>query len=254
MLFNSSCEDLIDVDLRSVDPILVIDGSVRLDDVAEVLLTKTKSFSENNNYPPLTDAVVIITDDDGNREQLVSDATGRFKSTTLKGVERRTYTLSVSYAGEEYTASSFLPPTVKLDSLTQYQFPVMDYPDPMVHFKDPVGKENQYYRFVMKINGETRDLRERLISTEFMDGNYVHTPVFVRYEDYDDDDDDPIQQGDVVTVEMRCIDEATHKFFSTLSAIDDALANPTTNIKGGALGYFGAYSYSSLDIKMEWEE
>lgn len=31
-------------------------------------------------------------------------------------------------------------------------------------------------------------------------------------------------------------------------------ANPTSNIKGGALGYFGAYSFTSKEIVMVWED
>lgn len=252
LMIHSSCEDLIDVDLRSVEPKLVIEGTVRMGAPAEVLLTKTKDFKENNNYPPITDAIVTITDDAGNSEQLIANSSGKFVATTITGVERRTYNLSVSYEGQQYTATSFMPPLVEIDSLTQWKFPMVDHPDPMIHFKDPAGEENQYYRFAISINGEHPDLRDRLLSTEFIDGNIIHTPIFVRYEDYDDDDDDPIQQGDVVTIEMRCIDKGTYKFFETLSNIDNSLANPTSNIQGGALGYFGAYSYSSMDIKMEW--
>lgn len=251
-LFVSSCEDVIEVDLHSVEPKLVIEGTVRLGAPAEVIITKTKDFNENNDYPPVTEAVVTISDDAGHTEQLSCDASGRFVAADIKGVERRTYNLSVAYAGETYTSTSFMPPVVKLDSLTLWQFPLVDYPDPMVHFKDPAGEENQYYRFVISINGERPGLMDNLMSTEFLDGNTVHTPIFVRYENYDDDDDDPVQQGDNITVEMQCMDKGTYKFFETLSNIDNSLANPTSNINGGALGYFGAYSFTSMDIVAEW--
>jgi hypothetical protein len=92
-------------------------------------------------------------------------------------------------------------------------------------------------------------LKDRLISTAFVDGSAIHRPVFIGYEV--DRDDDPIHQGDVVTVEMQCLDKGVYTFFETLYNVEDASANPASNIKGGALGYFGAYSFTSKDIVMK---
>ncbi|MCD7898720.1 MAG: DUF4249 domain-containing protein [Bacteroides sp.] len=252
---TTSCEDIIDVELRNVDPILVIEGNVRMGEVAEVRLTKSKNFSDLNDYPPIQDAIVVIEDNAGNREQLTyASESGKYRATTITGVERRAYNLSVTYEGIEYTATSTMPPRVEIDSLTLWKFPFSDFYDPMVHFKDPEGEENQYYRYVISINGEYPKLQESMLSTEFMDGNDIHDPIFVRLEDSDDDDDDPIQNGDLLGIEMRCLDEGTFDFYSTLSDIQNALANPTSNIKGGALGYFAAYSYTYKEIVSEWEE
>lgn len=245
-----SCEDIIDVDLRSVTPELVIEGVIRMDEFAEVTITKTTDFSSPNVYPRITDATVVIKDDAGNTEELRPDETGKYKATTILGVQRRTYELSVVYEENEYTAKTYMPPVVELDSLTLFKFPMMDFYDPMIHFTDPLGEENQYYRFKIAVNGEWRKFRERILSTEFVDGNAIHQPVFVRYEE--DRDDDPIQNGDLVTVEMRCIDKGTYTFFETLDNVEYGLANPTSNITGGALGYFGAYSYTQKDIISEW--
>jgi hypothetical protein len=147
-----------------------------------------------------------------------------------------------------------MPPKVEIDSLTIWKMPVKNTPDPQIHFMDPVGEENQYYRCILSINGirpTLKDrLKDRLISTEFTDGNAIHRPVFVSHEI--DRDESPIDQGDVVTVEMQCIDKGVYTFFETLYNVEDALANPTSNIKGGALGYFGAYSFTSKDIEMRW--
>lgn len=249
-LWLSSCEDVIDVDLNSVDPEIVIEGVIRMGENPEVLITKTKDFGDNNEYTPIKDAQVIITNGAGNSETLQTNEAGKYIATTMIGTERQTYSLSVTYEDKQYTASTYMPPHVELDSLTMFKFPMVDFYDPMVHFVDPLGEENQYYRFVMAINGEWPKLRMRLMSTEFVDGDIIRQPIFVRYED--DRDDDPIKSGDVVTVEMRCLDKGTYTFFETMDNGDFALANPTSNIKGGALGYFGAYSYTRKDITMDF--
>jgi len=252
---TSSCKDVIDVDLRTADPQLVIDGSIRMGEFAEVLITKTKEFSGSNEYTPVTDAVVTITTGQ-NSEILQCNEEGRYVATAIIGTERTTYHLSVWYEDVEYTSTSYMPPRVEIDELTIWKMPIRDIADPQVHFKDPIGEENQYYRFVLYINGVKPTLRDRLedrlMSTEFVDGSNISQPIFISYQT--DRDDDPIEKGDLVTVEMQCIDKGVYKFFETLYNVEDALANPTSNIKGGALGYFGAYSYTSADLVMEWED
>lgn len=251
VLFTVSCEDIIDVDLRSVDPELVIEGVIRMDEYATVLITKTKDFGSNNDYTPIRDARVLITDDAGNSEELQTDASGKYVATTILGTEKRTYNLSVTYEDRNFTATTYMPPRVKIDSLTVFSFPVSDSHHPQVHFVDPLGKENQYYRFAFAINGEwLKTLNKPVLSTEYIDGNVIHDPVFIHFED--GNDDKPVNNGDVLTLEMQCIDRGTYYFFSTLDNVGMSGSNPTSNIKGGALGYFGAFSYTRKDIVMEW--
>lgn len=253
----SSCEDIIDVDLHSVEPQLVIEGTIRMGAAAEVLITKTNDFDAPNKYPPITDAVVTISDGMGTPETLVCNAEGRYMTTTIVGAERTTYQLTVRYEGAEYTATSYMPPRVTIDSLTVWKMPIMDYAIPQVHFVDPLGEENEYYRFVLHKNDAepTADdrLEDRIMSTEFVDGDVIRQPLFVRFVS-DGRDDDPVAQGDKITVEMQCIDKGVYTFLHTLNNVDHGLANPTSNIKGGALGYFGAYSFTSADVVMRWEE
>lgn len=246
----SACEDIIDVDLRSVEPRLVIEGTIRMDDVARVRITKTKDFGSTNEYVPINNAVVTVEDDAGNKEQLNFDESGSYIAGMISGVENRTYKLTVVYEEKEYTATSFMPPVVEIDSLTLWKFPMTDYPYPMVHFVDPKGQVNEYYRYVVYVNGERPDKREKLFSAEFTDGSIIREPLFVRSED---EDEDAIHQGDEITVEMQCVDKDVYTFFSTLSMVENNLTNPTSNIKGGALGYFGAYSFARKSITAEWD-
>lgn len=254
--FTTSCKDVIDVDLRTADSKLVIEASIRMGEPAEVLLTESKAFAGSNDYPPVTDAVVILTDDQENSERLLCNELGRYVSTSIIGTERTTYHLSVQYEDVEYTSTTYMPPRVEIDSLSAWKVPIIEYANPQVHFMDPEGEENQYYRFVLYINGVKPILKDRLedwvYSTEYMDGNAISQLIPVQY--VGERDEDPIEQGDVVTVEMQCIDKGVYKFFQTLFNSENALANPTGNIKGGALGFFNAYSYTSKDLVMEWDD
>ncbi|MFV0469222.1 MAG: DUF4249 domain-containing protein [Dysgonomonas sp.] len=253
-LILASCEKEVDVDLRSVESRLVIEGKVVKDSLATVRLTTTKDFYDDNNFLPVTDAVVVITDDAGHGDTLAYDAISKlYRSSTIYGIEKRTYNLSVKYKEIEYTSTSTMPPLVPLDSVTlAFLYPGMDYPFPYVHLKDPLGEENQYYRFPVYVNGKRIVKDDAAYSAEYNDGQKIVLPITVFPEN--NSDEDPIKQGDTILIESQCIDKGAFLYFSTLADIDNSLNNPTTNIKGGALGYFSAYSVDRKSIIAKWDE
>ena len=247
-----SCEKEIDVDLRSVPSRIVIEGMVPQNTLAMVRVSQTLDFGNNEGYPFLKGAIVKISDNVGNTEILTQDNTGWYVAQNLKGEEGRTYSLSVNYEGKEYTATSRMPKQVKLDSLTITKILAMDYGLPMVHFTDPVGKENEYYRCLVFINGKQRaDVGEIVLNTENTDGSPMHMPLTVFSSN---DDVDPIVQDDELLVEFQSVDKPSYTFFENLSQSENSLNNPTTNIKGGALGVFSAYSFDRKSIIAKWEE
>lgn len=248
----SSCEDVIDVDLRSVEPELVIEGNVREGEFAEVVITRTKDFDSPNDYPRITDAIVTLRDSEGVEETLLPDINGIYRGTLIRGTQNRTYFLTVAYDKVEYTSQAFMPPVVEMEPLTLMQLNLLDYPFPQVHFTDPVGEVNHYYRFLLYINGERFENKFWMISAEHIDGSDIHIAIPV-FSDDDDAEDDPILPNDELTVEMQCVDKDVYTFFKTLDDVDNALANPTTNIRGGALGYFSAYSHTRRSIVATWE-
>jgi len=252
LLSMSSCEKEIDVDLRSVPPRIVIEGIVKKDQLATVRVSQTIDFNNNDGYPNLSGAIVKISDDAGNSETLKQDQTGWYTAEKLKGEIGKKYHLSVTYEGEEYTSTSQMPPQVPLDSITMKKVPIMDYGFPLVHFRDPIGETNQYYRCLLFINGKQHpDVMEFIQSAELMDGHYFHDPLQVYIND---DDIDPIYKGDEITVEFQCIDKGTYKFFFTLFSIGQSPTNAISNISNGALGYFSACTAERKTIIADWED
>lgn len=246
-----SCQKEIDIDLHQVPPRIVIEGIVKQDSLAKVRVSRTLDFDDSSGYPFLSGATVTIKDDLGVEEVLKQDASGWYVAAQMKGVPERTYYLSVTYDSQEYTSTSTMPPPVLPDSLSMYKMPVMDFAIPMIHFKDPVGEVNQYYRAIVYINGvQNPNVREFAISAEFMDGSMIHQFLSTSVPG----DEDPVKQGDELTIEFQCIDEGSYLFFSTVSQVSSSQNNPTTNIKGGALGYFSACTTHSSSIIAHWKE
>lgn len=244
-----SCEKEIDIDLKSVTPRLVLEGIVKEGELARVRVSQTIDFDDNNGYPFLSGAIVKISDDAGNSETLVQNSSGWYVANSLFGVQERTYNMSVTYEGKEYTSTSYMPPQVPLDSVTITKLLFMDYGLPMVNFQDPKGETNRYYKAVVYINGkENVHVKEATLDTEHFDGFYIKQwiPVFT------EKDEDPIKKGDTISVEFQCIDKGVHDFFDTLS--QENPNNPTTNIKGGALGYFAAFTSEKKEVIADWKD
>ena len=64
-------------------------------------------------------------------------------------------------------------------------------------------------------------------------------------------------EGSTVRVELYSIDEGTYDYFNTLvdvlqsSGMNSATPfNPTSNVSNNALGYFGAWAVSSMEVQL----
>lgn len=248
-LFLISCEKEIEIDLHPSTPRLVIEGLVPENEFARVKLTMSKDYGPDNNYPAVTGATVVISDNKGNSDILQLGTDGWYHSSVIKGVVGNTYNLLVKSEGEEYTSQSTMPNFVALDSVYMYFIPAMEGPFPMAVFQDPAGIDN-YYRFLLKINNK----RMHIVlagSDEDKDGQLMERILpFNKVQNNDEE----IKKGDLISVEMQCIDKGVHKFFDTWAMMDQSLANPQSNIKGGALGYFSAYTSDSKEVIADWEE
>mgnify|MGYP000388871408 CR=1 FL=1 len=240
----ASCTKVIDVNLDKTEPKIVIEGN--LTDTAGpgmVKITRTIDIDKNNNFPGVRGATVIIKDDAGNEEVLTETEAGVYKTMTLRGVEGRTYTLTVSIDGTTYTAVSHMPMKVAYDSLGLKEVRGFDglVPYPTVFYRDPVGIGN-YYRAVRYVNN-IPDGELYVESDEFIDGKNREAILF----NGDSEEERVLQPGDVVTVEMQCIDKQMYEYLVEREEADGnsqaaAPANPTSNISNGAIGYFSAHT------------
>jgi hypothetical protein len=234
-LFNSSCEKVIQVDLNSKDPQILIEARLPKAGPCVVSITKTVNFDQTNVFPGVAGAVVTLSDEDGNSEVLPMTGVGTYLS-TMAGIEGKTYTLHVAVEGKTYTAKSTMPLPVLMSSLTYDSigfFGKQNY-FAVPHINDPKGIAN-YYHFHLFVNG-ARDKTVMVQDDQFTDGNVVTQPLFGDLE---------IVKGDTVQVEMFNVDQPVYKYFFSLSQTQDGSAtpaNPVSNFTGGCLGYFSAYT------------
>src|SRR5580692_11732163 len=116
ILLATSCQKVINIDLNSASPAIVIVGNVNdQPGPYTVTLSQTVNFSENNTFPPVTGAFITIADNAGTTDTLIESPPGTYNTKKLVGVDGRTYTLKVIANGQTYTSTSIMPQAVPFD-------------------------------------------------------------------------------------------------------------------------------------------
>lgn len=210
----------------------------------KVHITQTVNFADAAVFPGVSGAMVTIQDDNETPVVLTETGGGMYETSELTGLEDHTYSLKITIGNELFTSLCKVPRQVNFDSLDIVDFNSFDGDRKFsnVTFYDPPGKGNAY-RFLQYKNG-ILNKNIFVLNDDFTDGKINNS--LLTY--FDRTNDQRIETGDTIKVEMQCIDQSVYKFFSSLSQSSTggsdnvAPGNPVTNIEGGALGYFSAYT------------
>jgi Domain of unknown function (DUF4249) len=247
----SSCTKVIEVNLNNAEKKYVIEGVItNQPGYCQISITQTVNFDEANNFPGISGAIVTIQDDNNLPVTLTETNAGLYNTNALNGNVGHTYTLSVNIGGKAFIAVSKMPVQVNFDSLCITTSGLFGnstkYAD--VIFNDPPGKGN-YYHFIQYKNGK-QNKSVIVNNDDFTDGRLNNTFLMVQNDDSDDD----IETGDIVKVEMQCIDASVYKYWYSLNAGSTGSSqtatpsNPVSNISGGVLGYFNAHTVQSKTV------
>jgi hypothetical protein len=246
LLAMASCEKVINVDLKNAAPRIVIEGTVdNSGKPAKVIISKSIVFSANNTYPAVSGAVVKITDNAGNTFTLNETSAGIYTNALLIGVVGKTYNLSVTVEGKNYTASSTIPRQAAIDTLTIETFATGTAGSSQkvvnVIYTDPVGFGDNI-QIGQSVNGKPDDAI-RVGDDSYSDGSSSPNPVF--------GGEAKLKSGDVVKIELRFIDKFVYRYMRGLADLQSGNtvpANPDTNISGNPLGYFSAHTTETKTI------
>jgi hypothetical protein len=249
-LFCVACKKIIQVNLANISPQIVIEGNVT-DDAGPyyVQISRSVDYAANNVFPPVTDAVVSITDSTtGQTDMLLEVDSGVYATQSLIGKPRHIYQLLVIEDGQRYSATSTMPIPVRPDSITFEQNTGLNGISEItaiVNFQDPAGVTN-YYQFTEVVNGKAvPDIF--VFDDRLSDGKYIEEPLF--------NDTAYLEPGATLLLTMNCVDENIYNYFYELSNVTATAgiqsttpANPTSNINNGALGYFSAHTTTSEQL------
>ena len=241
-----ACEQEIELKVNPSAPRYVIEALLPSGSYATVNIVKSKNYGEDHLYSPVTNTIVTISDNTGKKELLEQMPSGRYESKEIKGIEGNTYYLTVEIGQEKYTSVATMPYAVQIEDLIMFKATTNSH-FPQITYHDPSGIEN-YYRAILYINGKRMPGME-VMDDKDRDGK-VNSSLILFDPEYNNGDD--IEKGDVIRIEMQCLDKGTYTYFETLNRINTSLANPTSNIMGGTLGYFGVFTSDSKEIIADW--
>jgi|TARA_R110002110_G_scaffold204761_3_gene416260 hypothetical protein len=247
----TSCEDVVEIDLNTSDPRLVIEASINLMEDgtsnSTVKLSLTAPFFDDQ-IPTVEDASVMITGDNGIIYSFSYIDNGIYESSLVpqSGIN---YTLEVIYNGETYSATEQIVPVSSLEFVEQNNdggFSGEDI-ELKVFFTDPLGPGNHYFFEGISEHGFELDT----FFDEFFDGNQIF--AFYSVED--------LAAGDVVRFNLYGVNEQFYNFmFILLQQGSDQGGGPfetqpatvrgnminETNIDNFPLGYFRVSEVSTL--------
>mgnify|MGYP003667330249 CR=1 FL=1 len=217
-----SCEDVIDVNLDSAEPRLVIDGSLNWfkgtnGNFQFIKLTLSAPFFDDN-VPPATGAEVFVTDSNNNTFNFIEDgSTGIYINDSFIPSIGSTYNLNIRYNNETYTATEQLMPVVPIESVEQNNNGGFSGEETEIkaYYNDPKDIEN-YYLF--EFASTTTNIQSlEVYDDEFTDGNRI----FAFYSDED------LTTGDELIIRSYGISERFYEFMNILlQQTDDENGDP----------------------------
>lgn len=249
-----ACEDVIEVDLDTAAPRLVIDASIdwvknTLGNEQKIILSTTTGYY-STDFPTVSGANITVT----NRSGIVFDFTevtviGEYICTNFEPVIGETYTLSIQLNGETYTATETLIATVDIeDTVEQNNTGGFggDEIEIKYYYQDDGSQEN-FYLYGFKVSVVAFPQYE-IEDDENTQGNL--TPVYYAHKD--------LESGDIVNFILYGISKRYYEYFKkilTASGNDDGPFQTTPTVVRGNIANqtnndftFGYFRLSEVDI------
>lgn len=245
----SSCEDVIELELKDTDPRIVIDASLNANtETINVLITETNDFYNNDTPVGITNATVVLTAEDGTILDIPESTDGQYSLENVQIVPGDKYSLKVTIADEEYNASTIAPSFVPLLAIDSMRIePAFGSGEPffqtLLSWVDTPDEEN-YYRVRGILDEETPVGPYAFYNDNGLDGELFFRPLMAR-----------VSLGDKMEFQLINIDKETHDYFLDVAAVQSqgfggsTPFNPKGNFDNDALGYFGIKWTSSITIQ-----
>lgn len=251
-LMLTSCQDVVDVDLNTAEPRLVVDAAISWEKETDgatqsiILSTTTDYFADE--IPPVSDATVFVSNSQGTQFDFIEEpGTGNYICNNFVPELYETYTLTVIVDGETYTATEQLIPVPEITRIEQEDDGGIFGESIEVHFFfNDNGDEDNFYLSKFEVDFLLYP-EYYAISDRFSQGNEM-------FEVFTNED---LAQGDELNMSLSGISE---QFYSYMSLILESTSGnpfnvPPSNIRGNiinetnednyALGYFRLSEVSS---------
>lgn len=254
-----SCEEVIDPDLISEPPIVVVDGWLLPNsEETRVVLSRSAPFNSNEINPRIEDASVVIREQFGQSNLFRETKKGFYQPINTNFTTRNfgRYNLEIQIDRVNYTSSIVVRNTPTIDSLT---FSLVEN-TPLIedgyyvtfYYQDPAASKDFYYWEVLK-NGILISEQDINISDDDnINGSYIELELDYVFE-----------ENDFVEVRLHSFTKEAYEYYQALKLLTESGSpaqaipeNPKSNLtsdkEGGEiiLGFFNATLPSSDTIRI----
>ena len=246
VLFFSSCEDTVTLDLETGETKIVVDAEIiwqkgTTGNEQTIKISKTAPYY-NNTTPKVSGAQVRIENKNGDVFTFNETEPGSYVCTNFVPVINMDYTLYVTAEGQSFTAVEKLTSVTPIDKIEQAIVPDFDGKDVIeltFYYKDPANETNYYltdYQSEFLLFPEYE-----LTDDELFDGNEIST----RYSD-----SDKMKAGNTVNITHRGVSKNFYNYMNLILEVygGSPFSIPPGNIRGNivntsdsnnfAFGYF----------------
>ena len=255
-IFFTSCEEVVDIDLDTATPRLVIEAAINWQKGTTgkqqtIKLTTTTGYFENV-IPTVSGATVYIKNSNNERFNFIEvPKTGRYVCTNFKPIIEEQYILTVVSGGNTYTANETLKsvaPITRIEQNNEGGFTGKDI-ETKAFFNDPADADNFY-------------LFKYVYSNKVTSTYYVSEDKFFQgNEFFSSSDDEDLKAGDEIEMTHYGISKQYYNYMSILvsiagSNVGGPFQTPPATVKGNIINStdkanypLGYFSLSEIDIK-----
>ncbi len=247
VMFFSSCEDVVKLDLETGETKLVVDAEIiwqkgTTGNVQVIKISKTAPYY-NNTTPKVSGAQVKVENSNGDVFTFNETEPGSYVCNNFVPVLNMDYTLSVTAEGQSFKATEKLTSVTPIDRVEQEihkDGAGKESIEVVFYYKDPVDQVNYYltdYKVDFLLYPEYL-----LTNDEFYNGNEIN--------DRFTNADDKIQPGKTINITHRGISKNFYNYMNLILEIygGSPFSIPPGNIRGNivnttdpnnfAFGYF----------------
>lgn len=261
------CEKDVVLDLADQQgQFIVIEANIDdTDSLQFVRVTRTSSYYDTTQPPPVTNANVSISGEQGTyifEHSTIDSLAGYYFNDQINEVlQPGDYTLSVEVDNQQFTAVSTYKPVIEIDSITfemsifsQLGFTEVDNYNLIIHFQElPTDGDFYMFNFYSRDTLRTRSPNNRTVTDDESFEDYVSISI----ESFSVD---VVEPGDEVGIQVKSISEENFDFHNVFFTQTDLSGNPfagappaniPTNISNGAKGFFQVSAESSLFVPFQ---
>lgn len=260
-VFFTGCEDVVDVDLDTAAPKLVIEAAINWQKGTTgkqqaVKLTTTTGYFESV-IPTVSGATIYIRNSQNEQFNFTEvPKTGRYICNNFVPEINETYTLTVISGGNTYTASETLKsvaPITRIEQNNEGGFTGKDI-EVRAYYNDPADADNFYlYKYVYS---------NKITSNFYVDED----KFFQGNEFFSVSDDDELKAGDEIEITHYGISKQYYNYMNILvsiagSNVGGPFQSPPATVKGNIinttdkanypLGYFSLSESQTKKFKIE---